>query len=328
MSHWQWIKLRLGRSHRIRFGLMVLAFIVLPAIFAELLAADAPIFATGPDGVAVLPAVVVPDGHEDMSRTEIIEHYEGHFAVWPYIRCGPLSRCDIGPEAPSSFGHPLGTDELGRDILARLVYGARAALGLAMAALLLALFFGALMGTLAGYLGGFWDEMLSRPVELVEAFPAIIVVAVVRAVVDDATMWSLVFAVAAIRWAEIARLVRAEVVRISSAEYVLAARALGCTNLRILRRHILPHAARPVIVSSMFGVGSVVMLEVAVSFLGLGTQGSWGAMIADGLQSEAAARSAIWSGAAIAVTVLSAYLIADAIEEAIDARVATTSRGL
>ena len=328
MTHWQWMRRRLRRSSRIRLGVMVLAFIALPAIFAELLAADAPLIASGPRGTFILPAVVVPDAHVGLDRRDIAALHAADFTIWPLIRCGAESRCAIGPKAPASLSHPLGTDALGRDILARLVYGARSALGLALMALALALVFGALFGALAGYIGGFWDEVLSRPVEFIEAFPAIIVVAVVRAIFDDSTLWSLVLAIAAIRWAEVARLVRAEVVRVSSADFVLAARAVGCSNWRILRRHILPHAARPVAVSSMFGVASIVLLEVAVSFLGLGSRGSWGAMIADGLQSEGGATSAMWAGVALAVTVLAVFLVADAFEEAVDARVATTSTSL
>ncbi len=321
MTHWRWVRRRLRRSARFRLGVMVLAFIALPAVFAELWAADAPIVAAGASGVMLLPAIVAPDAHAGLDRRGIAELHARDFAVWPLVRCGPESRCAIGANAPSSWSHPLGTDGYGRDVFARLIYGARSALGLALAAIVLSVLFGAAFGALAGWAGGFWDEMLSRPVEFIQAFPAVIVVALVRAVVDDSTMWSLLLAVAAVRWAEVARLVRAEVVRTAGAEFVTAARALGCGPVRILRRHILPHALRPVVVSSMFAVASIVMLEVAVSFLGLGTRGSWGTMIADGLVSEAGTRSALWAGVSLAVTVIAAYLMADATEEVLDARV-------
>jgi peptide/nickel transport system permease protein len=328
VTHFSWLRRRLRRSARARLGALILAFIVLPAIFAETVAADVPLFTMGPDGVTVLAAVITPPRHAGKSRMEIIDLHRDDFVIWPLIRCGPATTCDVGPDAPVSLSHPLGTDHRGRDSLARVIYGARTALGLALVALALALLLGILLGGLAGYVGGFWDEVLSRPVEFVEAFPAIIVVAVVRAVFDDESLWSLALAVAAVRWAEIARLFRAEVIRATNADHVMAARALGCSHLRILRRHIAPQALRPVAVSLMFGVASVVLLEVAVSFLGLGSGGSWGAMIADGLHAEAAAGGAMWAGAALAATVLASYLMADAFNEAVDARSATTSRGL
>lgn len=321
MTHWGWVRRRLRHSARLRLGVMVLAFIALPAVFAELWAADAPIIAVGTSGVMLLPAIIEPDRHDGLDRRAIAELHAHDATVWPLVRCGPESSCAIGANAPSSWSHPLGTDGNGRDVFARLIYGARSALGLALAAIVLSVLFGGFFGALAGWVGGFWDEMLSRPVEFIQAFPAIIVVALVRAIVDDSTMWSLLVAVAAVRWAEVARLVRAEVVRTAGADFVTAARALGCGRIRILRRHILPYALRPVVVSSMFAIASIVMLEVAVSFLGLGTRGSWGTMIADGLVSEGGARSAMWAGVSLAVTVLAAYLIADATEEALDSRV-------
>ncbi len=326
MTHWAWIRRRLARSLRIRFGALVLTLVVLPALFAELVAADAPVFAYGSGGVVVFPAIVQPADQQGMSPADISARYEHDVAWWPLVRSGPDTESAMGPLAPMCRAHPLGTDELGRDLLARLVYGARTALGLALFALLVSLVLGVLLGAIAGQVGGIWDEMLTRQVEIVETFPCIVVVAVVRAVYPEATYWSLVLAIAAVRWAEVARLVRAEVVRLSHADFVAAARALGCSRIRILRRHILPHAFRPVVVSMMFGVASVVLLEASVSFLGLGLEGSWGVMIAEGLAPEAPLGPTLWAGLALVLTVGAAYLMADAVNESVDARVATTRR--
>jgi len=327
VTHGGWLRRWLGRSRRVRLGMLVLAMVVLPAIFAELVAADAPVIAFGPAGVTVLPAVVPPRALVGRDRSGIADHYEGEPAIWPLVRCGPRSSCGDGPNLGGSWDHPLGTDGRGRDVLARVVYGARQALGLALAAVVLATFFGVLLGAVAGYSGGIWDEVLARPIELVQAFPAVVVVAVVRAIYPEQSGWSLVFAVAAVRWAEVARLVRGEVVRVGAEPYVLAARALGCGHFRVLRRHIFPHALRPVVVSAMFGMASIVLLEVAVSFLGIGLEGSWGVMLAEGLTGSSL-RTAVAAGAALGMTVTATYLIADATEEALDATVATTSPGL
>jgi peptide/nickel transport system permease protein len=326
MTHLAWIRRRLARSLRVRFGALVLMLIVLPALFAELVAADAPVFAVGSGGVVVFPAIVEPEAQRDMSPTDIAARYEHDLAWWPLVRSGPDTESAMGPHAPMCRAHPLGTDGLGRDLLARVVYGARTAFGLALVALLASLLFGVLFGAIAGQVGGIWDEMLTRQVEIVETFPCIVVVAVVRAVYPEAAYGSLVLAIVAVRWAEVARLVRAEVVRLSHADFVAAARALGCSRIRILRRHILPNALRPVVVSMMFGVASVVLLEVAVSFLGLGLEGSWGVMIAEGLEPGAPLGPTLWAGLALVLTVGAAYLMADAVNESVDARVATTRR--
>lgn len=331
LGHSAWIRRRLAHSFRVRLGGLMLALIVLPAVFAELVAADLPVLAVGASGVTVLPAIIEPDSYAGLTPRQIETLHAADTTIWPLVRHGPTTVSEAGPNAPASWSHPLGTDLGARDLLARLIYGGRLALGLAFVALALSLFFGVLLGGLAGYLGGFWDELLSRPIELINAFPTVIVVAIVRAIYPEETIWSLIFAVAAVRWAEVARLVRAEVVKLGAAEFVVAARAIGCTHRRILRRHILPHALRPVIVSLMFGVASVVLLEVAMSFLGLGLEGSWGTMIAEGLsvgaeRSRWAGNLSMWGGGALAATVAAAYLLADALGESIDARVATTSR--
>lgn len=320
MTHFDWLRRWLGRSRRVRIGMIVLAAIALPAIFAELVAADAPVVAVGDEGIFLLPAVVAPAAYEGRDRAAIAVYHEDDLTIWPLVRCGPASPCGE-PAAAASPSHPLGTDGQSRDVLARVVYGARHALGLALAAILASTLLGVLLGTLAGYVGGFYDELLARPIELVQAFPAIVVVAVARALFPEHSGWSLVVAVAAVRWAEVARLVRTEVVRIGAEPHVLAARALGSGHVRVLSRHIFPRAARPVIVSAMFGVASVALLEVAVSFLGLGFEGSWGVMIADGLHG-ASLRPAVVAGAALFTTVIASYLVADAVEEALDARVA------
>lgn len=326
MTHFGWIRRRLALSLRVRVGALVLACIALPAIFAEVVAANAPIFATGAGGTVVFPAIVRPDVYAEMTAAEIEAHHADDFAVWPIIRYGPHTVSVGGPNAGPSSEHLLGTDGQGRDLFVRVVYGARVALGIAFVALFLSMLVGGVLGGLAGYFGGFWDELLARPIEVVETFPSVFVVAVVSAVHPDGSIWSLAVAVAAVRWAEVARLVRAEVVKTSSAQFVLAARALGCGHLRILTRHILPFALRPTVESALFGVASVIILEVSVSFLGLGPDVSWGAIIAEGIGPNGALASTVWAGLALIVTVASAYLLADAIGEAIDARVATSDR--
>ncbi|MEI8259743.1 MAG: ABC transporter permease [Deltaproteobacteria bacterium] len=177
------------------------------------------------------------------------------------------------------------------------------------------------MGGLAGYHRGFWNDRLVRLVETVDTFPAILVVALLRAIEREPSALSLVVAVALVRWAEVARLVRVEVLRASTEDYVLAARALGGSPFHIFRRHILPGAAGPVAVSAVFGLGTAVLLEAAVSFLGLGTpaaSASWGEILAEGARHPAELRLLLWPGAALLATVGAAFLLADALRDALD----------
>ncbi len=327
MSHFAWVRRRLARSLRVKVGMLMLATIALPAIFAELIAAPVPIVAGSDSGIVVLPAVWAPTEYvADWGPNEIRGFHDGHFAVWPLLPSGPDTVSAQGPNAGISSAHWLGTDARGRDLFVRLVYGGRVALGIAVLALLFSLLLGGTLGGLAGYFGGFWDELLARPIEVVETFPSVFVVAVVRAAYPDGSLWSLAIAVAMVKWAEVARLVRAEVVKTSASDFVLAARAWGCGHGRLLWRHILPFALRPTLETSLFGVASIVILEVSVSFLGLGPDVSWGATIADGIGSGSALRSTFWAGLVLVTTVSACYLLADAIGEAIDARLATTER--
>lgn len=326
MTHFGWLRRRLRRSMRVRLSVLVLALIAMPALFAEFVAADHPIVAFGPEGVSLLPAIVGSQSERGASAAEIAERHAADVAWWPLIRSGPSSTATVGPHAPATWSHPLGTDRAGRDVAARLLYGIRRALGLTALVLVVSLLLGGFLGALAGFRGGVFDELLSRPVEFVQSFPSVVVVAVVRAIDPEGSIWSLVLAIAAVRWAEIARLVREEVARLSSENFVLAARALGCPRRRIVRRHIAPLALGPIVVSLMFSAASVVLLEVAVSFLGLGLPGSWGGLIAEGLESGASVLPALWAALALGLTVGAVHLLADALSETLDARVATTRR--
>jgi peptide/nickel transport system permease protein len=314
---------RLARSHRAVFGVVLLGLLAIAGVFAEILASPAPIVAHGPGGLTVLPGVLHAADYAGRTRADIDHLHRDDAALWPWVRSGPNTLSDAGPNAPADADHPLGTDAEGRDLFARLVYGARTALGLSLGAVLLGMFLGVGLGGLAGYERGFWDDRLVRLVETVDTFPAIIVVALVRAIERQPSALSLVLAVAFVRWAEIARVVRAEVVRACAEEHVLAAQALGASPLRVFTRHILPGAIGPAIVSSVFGVASVVLLEAAISFLGMGVESrvaSWGETLAEGARDPARLRLLLLPGALLAATVGGTYLLAAALRDATDPR--------
>jgi peptide/nickel transport system permease protein len=314
---------RFAASRRVTLGAALLGVLVLVGLFAEILASPAPLLAKGPRGVELFPAVLRARDFERASEEEIARSYEGALAVWPLVRAGPSTRSSAGPFAPSSRAHPLGTDEKGRDLFARLVYGSRNALGLSLAAVVVSAALGVLLGGLSGIRGGTSRDALVRLVETVDTFPAIIVVALVRAIEREPSSLSLVLAVAAVRWAEIARLVHAETLRGASEDYALAARALGASRARIFLRHVLPNALGPVTVSSVFGVASIVLLEAAISFLEMGAptaSASWGETLAEGARNPSALRLLLLPFALLLVTVGGSYLVADALRDAMDPR--------
>lgn len=340
MTHLRVLLARVLISRRATVGLGMLGVLALLGVFAEWVAAPVPIVATGP--LEVLPAIVHHERFQELPESAASALYRDRPAVWPLVRAGPTTPTSAGVHAPPSLEHPLGTDGHARDVLARLVYGARTALGLSLGAILLSMALGTALGGLAGLRGGFWNDTLVRLVETVDTFPAIIVVALVRAMERTPSALSLVVAVAIVRWAEVARLVRAEVLRTSAEGYVLAARALGASPIRIFYTHILRNAAGPILTSGVFGVASIVLLEATISFLAIGAptpDASWGETLAEGAalwMRSPVAGSAADPGAASAlrlllapttfllVTIVGSYLIAEAIRNAMEPK---TSRG-
>ncbi len=297
------------RSARLGFGAIMLLLVALVALFAEFIAADGPWLVVDDSGVKFLP---------ELTESQASEPQADAFMLRPWIPCGPRKACEVGPNAPPSLRHPLGTDDRARDVVARAVYGARTALGVAFAAWFLALLFGALFGAGAAMFGGAYDEWLARPVELAQAFPTVIVVLIVVAVSPEASMISLALAVAALRWAEVARLIRAELLRLASERYVVAARAIGCSRFRLLRRHLVPSLLRPVLVSLSFGVVSVIIIETSAAFLGAGLDLSWGSAIAELLDGSRNHMPAYASLCFLGVTVAAAQCFADGLAEALD----------
>ena len=224
---------------------------------------------------------------------------------------------------PPSGAHPLGTDHLGRDVLSRLLYGARISLGIGVAAVAVAVTLGTGLGAVAGYVGGWVDGVVMRLVDLVLAFPRLVLIIAVLAFFDPSAL--LVTVVLGLTlWPATARLVRGEVLGLREEDFVVAARALGFGTGRILLRHVLPNALAPVIVAAALGIGDVIILESGLSFLGLGVQPptpSWGSMISDG---RAHLLGAWWlsafPGAAVVLTVLAFNLVGDGLRDLLDPR--------
>ncbi len=230
-----------------------------------------------------------------------------------------------GAVAPSLV-HPLGTDALSRDVLARVVVGARVSLAIAALAVLVSIGLGALVGMVAGYLGGWVDAVIMRLVDAGLAIPRLFILLLLVLVWERIPITALILVLGLTGWLGTSRIVRGEVLRLRQEPFVLAARALGASPLRIMTRHLLPNVAGPLVVAATLGLGDVILIEAGLSFLGLGVQPptpSWGGMI---LEARPVLLSAPWTsvfpGLAIVVTVLAANLVGESLQAALDPRTA------
>src|SRR5579859_1034833 len=227
---------------------------------------------------------------------------------------------------PPGGEHALGTDELGRDILSRLIYGARVALWVGMVTVFLSGLIGISGGLVAGYLGGYWDAIIMRLVDVFLAFP-VIILAIAIVAVRGPGLTNVLIALALVYWTSYARVARGTVLLLREEEYTWAARTLGASPVRIMLRHLLPNALAPMIVLASLGMGNAILAEAALSFLGLGIQppeASWGSMLNFGMQFlRDASFLSTFPGLAIFVTVLGFNLLGDGLRDALDPRMRT-----
>ena len=220
-------------------------------------------------------------------------------------------------EGPSRL-HWLGLDELGRDILARVMSGARISLFVGLVVVSVSASIGAVMGSLAGYYGGIVDEAISRVIDILLAFPGLLLAIALVAVLGP-SLTNVVLALSLIGWVGYARVVRAQVLQAREFEYVVAARAIGAATARILIRHVLPAALPALTVQATLGIGGAILSEAALSFLGLGVQSptpSWGAMLNYGrVHVLDAPHLTVFPGLAIAIVVLGLNLLGDSLRD-------------
>jgi peptide/nickel transport system permease protein len=233
--------------------------------------------------------------------------------------------------SPPSLAHPFGTDELGRDVLSRMLWGARVSMSVGFVAMGIAVAVGLLVGSVAGYFGGWVDALLMRLVDVMLAFPTFVLILAVIAIVEP-SIFTIMVVVGLTGWMDVARLVRAEFLSLKEREFVLAARALGAGHARIIFREILPNALSPVFVAATFGVAGAILVESALSFLGIGVQPptpSWGNILTSGKDYiEVAWWLSLFPGLAILITVLSYNLVGEGLRDALDPRLWQTEEGL
>jgi ABC-type dipeptide/oligopeptide/nickel transport system permease subunit len=240
-------------------------------------------------------------------------------------RVDPTSIALANQLQPPSFAHWLGTDLQGRDVWARLVYGARISLSVGFLSQGIALAIGLSLGLVSGFYGKWVDEVVMRLADVTLAFPSLLLLIALAAAFEP-SLTTVLVTIGVVGWAGMARIVRGQVLVVRQLEYVQAARALGERDYRIITRHLLPNCIAPVVIAATLGVAGAIMAEAALSFLGLGVQPptpSWGSMIADGRDLEQL-RHAPWTslspGLAIGAAVLGFNLLGDALRDALDPR--------
>ena len=225
----------------------------------------------------------------------------------------------VGP----SWAHLLGTDDLGRDVLSRMLWGGRVSLEVGFVAVGIAMIIGIILGSIAGYYGGWIDSAIMRLVDIMLSIPTIFLVLAVIAILEPSII-NIMIVIGLTSWMEPARLIRAEFISLKEREFVIAARAIGATDKRIITKHVLPNGISPILVSATLGIGGAILIESALSVLGLGVQPptpSWGSLLSSGKDNiEIAWWLSAFPGLAILVTVLGYNLLGEGIRYALDPR--------
>ena len=280
------------------------------------------------------PAVFARDRFRGMYPRNLREKDPESWAVWPLFFQDPYRavRADEWPGRPAnpardqgrpSWNNPCGTDQAGVDVLAKLVHGTTVALSVGFVSMGIAAAIGIVVGALGGYFGGWVDMLTSRLTEIVMCVPTLVLILAVLAIIEKPTIWHTMAIIGATGWTGIARLTRGEFLRLKTAEFVTAARAVGAGPVRIMLRHILPNALAPVLVPVTFGIASAILTESGLSFLGFGPpppSASWGSILNDARGNLSMWWLVLFPGLAIFLTVLAYNLVGEGLQEATDPR--------
>ena len=329
-------------------ALVYVAFLCVVAIFAPAIAGTKPIVC-GYKGNLYFPclgyfspawegAIFQKDRFRKIYPENLKTKDPESWAIWPLVFQDPYRRV-YDDEWPGQPGNPtgaagapnrynwFGTNQAGVDVFAQMVFGTRIALGVGFVSMGIAALIGIVIGAIAGYAGGWIDILLSRFIELVMCIPTLVLILALIAILPKPTIWHLMAIIGCTSWTGIARLARAEFLRLKSSDFVTAAEALGVGPVRIMYRYILPNSLAPVLVPITFGIASAILVESSLSFLGFGSpppNPSWGTLLNSGRTNLQLWWLVVFPGAAIFLAVLAYNLIGEGLQEATDPRIHDT----
>jgi len=332
-SYWSFVKHQFKKNKPAVISLYVVILFIFIAVFADFLAYQKPIY-TSYNGTTYFPVIkdyMVSMGLSKWDPPELInidwkkldDQGKLGFTIWPLVTSYGPNEIDLSNTLAKPSGlHFLGTDPIGRDLLAGLIHGSRISLSVGFVAAGIAVLIGVLLGSLAGFYGGTTDIMIMRFVEIMTNMPTFFLIIVIVAIYGS-SIWYVMAAIGLTGWTTDAKLIRGEVLKVRNMEYVVAANSVGLPNMRILFRHILPNAIAPVLVSGAFAVASAILIEASLSFLGFGVKATtvtWGSLINLAREASNAWWLAIFPGLMIFISVVAYNLIGEGLRDALDPR--------
>ncbi len=329
-TYWRMVGYHFKKNKMAVFGFWVTIFLFVIAIGAPLLANDKPIFFYH-KGSVYFPFIskvdkIGPYVWKDLKKKDpfIYEHVagkDGVTVIWPLVKYSDTEYNLLEYLSPPNARHWLGTDDSGRDVLSRMIWGARISLSVGFVAVGIATVIGVLLGALAGYFGGWADTVISRAIEIMVTIPTFFLIIAIIAFLPP-SIYNIMAVIGLTGWTGAARFVRAEFLKLRQLDFITALRALGASNGRIIFMHMLPNAMAPVLVSAVFGIAGAILTESSLSFLGFGVPPptpSWGDILSQSRDYiEFAWWLTIFPGFAIFISITAYNLVGDGLRDAMD----------
>jgi len=329
-TYWRMVSHHFKKRKLAVFGLWITVFLFFVAIFADLLANDKPLlfYHQGKIYCPVFSGAdkVGPFVWKDLRKSApfVFQHVTGKeeaVAIWPVVKYSPTEYNLLEYLSPPGARHWFGTDDSGRDVLSRMIHGARVSLSVGFIAVGIAMIIGVLLGALAGYFGGWSDIVISRAIEIMLTIPTFFLIIAIIAFLPP-SIYNIMVVIGLTGWTGFSRFVRAEFFKLKQLDFITALRALGASDKRIIFLHMLPNAMAPVLVSAVFGIAGAILTESSLSFLGFGVPPptpSWGDILSQSRDYiEFAWWLTVFPGFAIFMSITAYNLVGEGLRDAMD----------